>query len=127
MYMNKKKQNEGVNKNRYFPRMSVEILLSYRPESSAAGDGKVARTKTLGLGGFMFESEAPFVIDKVYAIDLVFGDEKMSARAKVVYSLATGEETYETGFAFLDLSDKQREELTAFFIKEYEKLPPENF
>jgi hypothetical protein len=117
----------GEHSNRYSPRMAVEVLLSYRRENAVDDEGRVARTKTLGLGGLMFLSDTPFELDGVYLLDLVFGEEKMSFRGKVVYSLPAGEDGFEVGFSFQDLTDKQREELTGFFIQEYEKLPPENF
>lgn len=114
-------------KNRYYPRMDVEVLLSYRPESSGEGEGQVARTKTLGLGGLMFLAEHAFEIGRIYLLDLVFGEDKMSIRGKVVYSIPAGDDGFEVGFSFQDLTDVQREALTGFFIQEYEKLPPENF
>lgn len=118
----------GTNhKNRYFPRMNVEVLLSYRPESSPESEAVVARTKTLGLGGLMLEAESAFEEGSLYRIDLVFGDEKMSVRAKVVYAIPTSDGSFDIGFVFEDLADAQRDELTGFFIQEYDKLPPENF
>ena len=125
--MSDEHENGLEHRNRYYPRMEVGVLLSYRPESSGEGDGQVARTKTLGLGGLMIRSDNPIAVDSLYLLDLVFGEDKISVRGKVVYSLPAGDDGFEVGFAFQDLTDSQREELTGFFIQEYEKLPPENF
>ena len=45
--MSDEKVASGEYKNRYYPRMEVEVLLSYRPESSDAGDGQVQRNADL--------------------------------------------------------------------------------
>jgi len=121
------KSKDGEYRNRYFPRMDIEVLLSYWPLSADKTSAQVVRTSTLGLGGLMFESDSSFAMDSLYHLDIVFGEEKMSLTAKVVYSIPGSDATFRIGVEFTDLSDEQREQLTNFFIQEYEKLPPENF
>ena len=124
--MGENEHSGTVGKSRYYPRLAVEILLSYRPEGASADTGQVVTTKSLGLGGLMFEADTPFVAGEFYILDLVFGERKKSLKARVIYSLPVEDGKFEVGFAFQDITDEQREELTALFIREYEKLPPES-
>ena len=115
--MSANRDKGNPHKSRYYPRMKTEVLLSYRGISSSAEETVVTRTRSLGLGGLMFESENAFEEGSRYHIDLVFGEEKMPVTARVVYSLPSGDVGYEVGFAFEELSEKEREKLTSFFIR----------
>lgn len=123
--MSQKSPYSGKAKNRYFPRMALEVLLAYRPESAPKTHARVVKSRTLGLGGIMFESEHPLPVGSVYLLDLLLGEKRLEVPARVVYSNSAGPDLYENGLSFDSLSDGQREALTNFFLQEYEKAPRE--
>lgn len=109
--------------NRYYPRLQTEILLAYRPLSSSKEKERIVTTRTLGLGGLMFEADHPLTVGSTYIFDLVLGNTKMEVKARVVYSIGAAPDQYQNGFSFEGLTDQQRDLLTMFFLQEYEKLP----
>ena len=109
--------------NRYYPRLAVEVLLAYQPLSSPGAEKKVVKSSSLGLGGLMFEADRPFEEGSAYRLDLVLGESKLEVKAEVVYSNPVGSDLFQVGFNFLEMTDEQRERLTAYFLQEYEKVP----
>lgn len=117
--------SNGYIQNRYYPRLDIEILLAYRPLSAPEEEGKVVTSKSIGLGGIMFEDENKLPPGAAYILDLVLGEMRVKVRAKVVYSKRVRSELYQNGFSFSGLDEKGREHLTNFFLQEYERRPSE--
>lgn len=117
--------SKGNIQNRYYPRLDIEILLSYRPLSAPEEEGKVVRSRSLGLGGIMFEDENQLPPGAAYILELVLGETRVKVRAKVVYSKRVRNDLYRNGFSFSGLDEKDREHLTNFFLQEYEQRPSE--
>ena len=115
----------GGPKNRYFPRINVEILLAYRAPGADTEDARVVKSSSIGLGGLMFESDHPLPVGSAYQLDLVLGDEHLAVQAKVVYARKVNSDTFQNGCSFTGLSDDQKERLLAFFLQEYDKLATE--
>ena len=111
--------------NRHFPRLNVEVLLAYRPSSSPDGEAKVTKSKSFGLGGVMFEAEDPIPIGSSYLIDLVLGDDRLSVEGTVIYSNLVSSGLYQNGFSFESLTEAEEDQLTSFFLQEYQRRPPE--
>jgi hypothetical protein len=111
--------------NRHFPRLNVEVLLAYRSTSSPDEEPKVTKTKTFGLGGIMFEDENPIPVGSRYILDLVLGDCRLTIEGTVVYSNRISSGLFQNGFSFDSLSDAERDQLTGFFLQEYDRRPPE--
>jgi c-di-GMP-binding flagellar brake protein YcgR len=112
-------------KNRYYPRLNAEILLAYRPPGARQDESRVVKSKSMGLGGIMFESDHPLPVGSSFLLDLVLGDEHLEVSAKVVYSNRMRNDSYQNGFNFVDLSENQREQLTNFFLQEYDRASPD--
>lgn len=115
----------GRPQNRYYPRLEAEILFAYRPLAVHAEQARVVKSRSLGLGGLMFEDECQLPVGDTYVLDLVFGENRMEVQAAVVYSNRIGPNLYRTGFSFSTMSDEKRESLTVFFLQEYDKRPRE--
>jgi len=120
-----KSAGHGKPQNRYYPRINTEILLAYRPAAAAAEEARVVKTLSFGLGGVMFEGEAQLPLGAEYLLDIVFGDHRLELRAKTIYSDPIELNLYRTGFSFTGMSADTRELLMEFFLKEFEKRPPE--
>ena len=110
-------------KDRYFPRIVADVTFSYRPKGAPVSEGAITRTKTFGLGGFMFEDECPLPVGSDLTIDLVLGENRMELDGKVVYSNRMGADRFQNGVSFTPLSEDDRDRLTSFFLLEYEKKP----
>lgn len=123
--MNSMLPPSGQSRNRYYPRMEIEIVLAYRPLTAPKGEEKVVKSKTLGIGGLMFEAEHPLPVGSPFALDLVLGEGRMEVEGKVVYSIRTAPEVYQIGFSFPRLSAAQRDRLTHFFLQEYDRASRE--
>ena len=113
----------GNVQNRYYPRIEIEIILAYHPVPGV-DEAQVVKTKTLGLGGLMFEDENHLPVGSTYHLDLVLGESRMEVGGRVIYSLRVGPNLYQNGFAFLEMEEGRRERLTNFFLQEYEKAIP---
>ena len=111
--------------NRHFPRLNVEVLLAYRPVSSPDAEAKVTKSKSFGLGGVMFEAEDSLPVGSCYLVDLVLGDSRLSTEGTVVYSNCISSGLYQNGFSFESLSEAEEDQLTNFFLQEYQRRPPE--
>lgn len=111
--------------NRHFPRLDLEVLLAYRPAASPEEETKVTKSKTFGLGGVMFEAEGPLPLGSVYLLDLVLGDDRLAVEGTVVYSNRVSSNLYQNGFSFESLSEAAEDQLTNFFLLEYQRKPPE--
>ena len=116
---------DGPPQNRYYPRIETEILLAYRAPGASEDESRVVKSKSLGLGGLMFEVDHPLPVGSSYHLDLVLADGHMQVNARVVYARKLHADAYQVGFSFIDLTEEQRERLMNFFLEEYEKLPPE--
>ena len=112
-------------KNRYYPRINVEILLAYRPPGAGEDETTVVKSRTIGLGGLMFEADHPLPVGSTFDLDLVLGDEHLQVGARVVYSNRMKNDFYQNGFSFVDLNEAQRERLMNFFLLEYDRNPPD--
>lgn len=111
--------------NRHFPRLDLEVLLAYRPASSPEEEAKITKSKTFGLGGVMFEAEDPLPLGSCYLLDLVLGDDRLAVEGTVVYSNRVSSNLYQNGFSFESLSEAAEDQLTNFFLLEYQRKPPE--
>lgn len=111
--------------NRHFPRLNVEVLLAYRSTSSPDAEPKVTKSKSFGLGGVMFEAEDSLPVGSCYLVDLVLGNSRLAIEGTVVYSNRISSGLYQNGFAFESLSGAEEDQLTNFFLLEYQRRPPE--
>ena len=105
--------------------MNVEVLLAYRPASSPDEEAKITKSKSFGLGGVMFEAEDSLPVGSHYLVDLVLGEERLAVDGSVVYSNRISSGLYQNGFSFESLSEDEEEQLTNFFLQEYQRRPPE--
>ncbi len=123
--MNSMLPPSGTSQNRYYPRMEIEIVLAYRLLSAPEGENRVVKSRTLGIGGIMFEDDHPLPVGSIFILDLVLGETRMEVEGEVVYAIRTAPDVYQNGFSFPRLTAAQRDRLTAFFLQEYEKAPRE--
>ena len=116
--------NWGEHDIRRYPRMSKQIILVYRPEAEGKEKTSFTRTKTLGLGGFMFESEQPLPVGTICRVKLVVGERNLGLRCRVVYTNETDQGSFEIGMEFTEISGDDREFLTALFMRDQYQVDP---
>ena len=105
---------------RKYPRMEAECLLSYLKSGAVKEEAVIAQTKSLGLGGLMFESDNPPAIDDFLDLDLVLEERKVKLRGKVTYVDKSSPDSYQVGVAFVDIDDERRDILVNFYLnKQY--------
>jgi len=112
-------------KNRYYPRLDAEILFAYRPAGAPEDESTVVKSRSIGLGGLMFEADHPLPVGSSFHLDLVLGEDHLEVTAKVVYSNKMVKHSYQNGLNFVDLRDEQRDQLTNYFLQEYDRTPPD--
>jgi len=112
-------------KNRYFPRINAEVLLAYRPSGAPADESQVVKSRSIDLGGLMFEADHPLPVGSLFHLDLVLGELRLEVKARVIYTRKVKNDNYQIGFSFTNLSEDHREQLLNFFLQEYDRLPPE--
>jgi hypothetical protein len=112
-------------KNRYYPRLNTEILLAYRPPGGRQDESRIVKTRSIGLGGVMFEADHPLSVGSSFLLDLVLDEKHLTVSAKVVYSNRRTGDSYQIGFSFVGLTADQREQLMNLFLQEYSRVPPD--
>lgn len=110
---------------RKYPRIGVEYPFSYHPVSSRGEKLNFARTKTLGIGGLMFELDQPLKTGTFYDLNLTLGEKGLAIRGKIAYSKRVEPELYQIGIEFLDISEKDREMLLEIFLHDKYNFDPD--
>jgi c-di-GMP-binding flagellar brake protein YcgR len=109
--------------NRYYPRLNTEILLAYRPVGGRQDESRIVKSRSIGLGGLMFQADHPLSVGSSFLLDLVLDEKHLKVSAKVVYSNRRTDDSYQIGFEFVGLTADQREQLMNLFLQEYDRVP----
>ena len=111
---------------RRYPRMAAEFTLAYRLH--APGSGKetpqLARTRSLGLGGLMFEREQPLERGTSLQLELAVGGCTVRAAGVVVYADCRHGGGWQVGVQFTEISDGDRDALLGAYLQREYRIPP---
>lgn len=114
-------------KTRKFPRMNADFVVAYRRLGPGESDAtpSLAKTITVGLGGMMFETEAPLAIGDLYLVELMIGERTVKAPAKVVYVEQAHGGGFYNGIEFTEISDDDRDYLLNCYLQREYRITPE--
>ena len=112
---------------RRYPRMAAEYVVAYRrrlPDGSSA-TALLSRTRTLGLGGLMFETETPLDRGESLSVEILLGERTIKATGVVVYVDRQGGGPWQNGVQFIEITEDDRDALLgAYLQREYRITPP---
>lgn len=112
---------------RRYPRMVAEYPLSYRRSLPGGGEGEseYSRTRSLGLGGLMFESESPLERGQSLHMEIALGDRTVAALGTIVYVDRNDGGPWQIGVQFTTLTEDDRDALLGVYLHREYRLPPE--
>lgn len=110
---------------RRYPRMSAEYVVAFRRLLPDGGEtaSQFARTRTLGLGGLMFETEAPLDRGETLRVEVVVGDRTVTATGTVVYVDRRGDGPWQNGVQFTAISEDDRDALLGVYLQREYRIP----
>jgi hypothetical protein len=106
--------------------MNAEYIVAFRRQ--LPGDGETepqfSRTRTLGLGGLMFEFEKPLDNGETLRIEIVFGDRTIKTAGIVVYVDREGDGPWRNGVQFTEISEDDRDALLGAYLQQEYQIDP---
>lgn len=111
---------------RRFPRMCAECAVAYRLCSAAGpeGDPQLATTRSVGLGGLMFESGHPIERGVPLLLEVVLEECTVRAAAQVVYADRREDGRWNVGVQFTEISEADRDALLGAYLHREYRIPP---
>jgi hypothetical protein len=112
---------------RRYPRMAAEFPVSYRRSLPGGGESQplFSRTRSLGLGGLMFESESTLERGDSICMEIALGDQTVTAAGTVVYVERRDGGPWQVGVQFTTLTEDDRDALLGVYLQREYRLPPE--
>lgn len=111
---------------RKYPRMSATFVVAARrrgPDGSASAP-LLGRTRSVGLGGFLFECGEPLEPGVMLDVELVIGERTIAAAARVVYREPGRDEPWGVGVQFVDLAEDDRDFLLGCYLQQEYRISP---
>jgi hypothetical protein len=120
------RQTPGQPPARRYPRMVAEYVVAYRLVQPEGGESaaQFSRTRTLGLGGLMFESEKPLDLDAILRMEIVLGEQTIRTTGVVVYVDRQGDSLWRHGVQFTEISENDRDALLGAYLQQEYRIAP---
>lgn len=111
---------------RRYPRMAAEYVVAYRRRLSDGSEAaqQLSRTRTLGLGGLMFESENPLERGESLNVEVLLADHTIRAAGVVVYVDRQGDGSWQNGVQFTEISEDDRDALLGAYLQREYRITP---
>jgi hypothetical protein len=111
---------------RRYPRMVAEYVVAYRRQLRGGGESaaQFSRTRTLGLGGLMFESEMPLDHGEVLRLEIVLGEQTIRTTGFVVYVDRQDDGPWRNGVQFTEISENDRDALLGAYLQQEYRIAP---
>jgi len=111
---------------RRYPRMVADYVVAYRRQQPGGGDAAplFSRTRTLGLGGLMFESETPLDHGEILRVEIVLGEQTIKAGGVVVYVDRQDDGPWRNGVQFTEISEDDRDALLGAYLQQEYRIAP---
>ena len=106
--------------------MAGEYVVAFRrqlPEGVEV-QAQFSRTRTLGLGGLMFEFEKPLDHGEMLRLEIVFGEKTIRAAGIVVYVDRQDNGPWRTGVQFTEISEDDRDSLLGTYLQQEYRIDP---
>jgi hypothetical protein len=111
---------------RRYPRMAAEYVVAYRrllPDGAETAE-QISRTRSLGLGGLMFESEGPLDVGENLRLEIVIGEHTIKAGGVVIYVDRRAERLWNNGVQFTEISEADRDVLLGAYLQREYRIAP---
>jgi hypothetical protein len=108
---------DGRRTRRRYPRVRSDNIISLRPVSAPGGKKVLAISKTLGLGGLMFESERKVAVDENLEMSILAGLDLIPTTVRVVWTEKGEREKWAVGVEFLDMSEEDRTRILDYLMQ----------
>ena len=111
---------------RRYPRMAAEYVVAYRRILPGEGEEqpRFSRTRTLGLGGLMFESEKPLDLGENLRLEIVLGEQTVKTTGVVVYVDRQDDGPWRNGVQFTEISEDDRDALLGAYLQQEYRISP---
>ena len=111
---------------RRYPRMAAEYVVAYRRRLPSGGEAneQLSRTRSLGLGGLMFESENPLDVGETLRLAIVINEHTVSAVGVVIYAERRAEGLWHNGVQFTGISEDDRDVLLGAYLQREYRITP---
>ena len=111
---------------RRYPRMAAEYVVAYRRQLPGGGEtaAQFSRTRTLGLGGLMFESENALEHGEIVRMEIVLGEQTIKTAGVVVYVDRQGDGPWRNGVQFTEISEDDRDALLGAYLQQEYRIAP---
>jgi hypothetical protein len=106
--------------------MAAEYVVAYRrrlPNGGEAGE-QLSRTRSLGLGGLMFETENPLDVGESLRLEIVIGEHTVKAAGAVIYAERHAEGVWHNGVQFTEISEGDRDVLLGAYLQSEYRITP---
>jgi len=106
--------------------MAGEYVLAYRRllPGGAESAAQFSRTRSLGLGGLMFDSEKQLDRDETLHLEIVFGEKTIKAAGVVVYIDRQENGPWRNGVQFTEISEDDRDALLGAYLQQEYRIDP---
>lgn len=101
---------------RGFPRIEAKHAVMYKVLGDEDNEA-LRKTKVLGLGGCMFETDQPPGVGTVLELFISLERNVVKAKAGVVYQIDRGNDSWEVGVEFLEVSPEHQRALKELFAR----------
>ena len=111
---------------RRYPRMAGEYVVAFRRQLPGGDEteAQFSRTRTLGLGGLMFDSEGPLGQSESLRLEIVFGEKTIKAAGVVVYVDRQDDGRWRNGVQFTEISEDDRDALLGAYLQQEYRIDP---
>jgi len=106
--------------------MAAEYVVAYRRQLPDGSETAVqfSRTRMLGLGGLMFESEKPLDRGETLQMEIVLGEQKIKTTGVVVYIDRQDAGPWQNGVQFTEISEHDRDTLLGAYLQQEYRIAP---
>jgi hypothetical protein len=120
------RQTPGQAPVRRYPRMAAEYVVAYHRLLPDGGEAtaKLSHTRSLGLGGLMFETENPLDVGESLRLEIVIGEKIIKAAAVVIYVDRRAEGLWHNGVQFTDICEDHRDVLLSTYLQREYRITP---
>ena len=120
------RQTPGQAPVRRYPRMAGEFVVAYRRQLPGGGEiaAQFSRTRSLGLGGLMFESHESLERGESLRLEIVFGEKTIKADGVVVYVDRQDDGPWRNGVQFTEISEYDRDVLLGAYLQQEYRIDP---
>jgi hypothetical protein len=111
---------------RRYPRMCAEYVVAFRRQLPGGEEtaAQFSRTRTLGLGGLMFESENPLNHGETLRMEIVLGEHTIKTAGVVVYVDRQDDGPWRNGVQFTEISEDDRDALLGAYLQQEYRIDP---